>query len=189
MAIRPGRTKIADETLLLFASTEMLTSERFPRSNNDWEDRSKRNKTWANWKTAHKKSHVKARVKALVNDGSVKFGAANSAARQEYSHLPLGNQLEEDSGDLKPLKGYFDNLVAAAVNGQGFLKQLVLNNTTLTTSNESLVDLMKKQGNDIKNLEREISRLKREVKLVQGTPPYAPTARKKDFTSIKIVLN
>ena len=43
---RAGRT-ITDETLLLFASTAMLTSERFPRSNDDWEDRAERDKTWA----------------------------------------------------------------------------------------------------------------------------------------------
>ena len=30
-----GRT-ITDDTLLLFASTEMLTSERFPRENDDY---------------------------------------------------------------------------------------------------------------------------------------------------------
>ena len=35
-AVRAGRT-IADETLLLFASTAMLTSERFLRANDDWE--------------------------------------------------------------------------------------------------------------------------------------------------------
>ena len=39
-----GRT-IADETLLLFASTAMLTSKRFPRANDDWEERAERNKT------------------------------------------------------------------------------------------------------------------------------------------------
>ena len=32
---RAGRT-IAKKTLLLFASTEMLTSERFPGANDDW---------------------------------------------------------------------------------------------------------------------------------------------------------
>ena len=47
---------------------------------------------------------------------------------------------------------YFDNLSAAAVNEQGVLKQLVLNNSTLATSNESLVALVKKQSNDIKKL-------------------------------------
>ena len=139
----------------------MLTSERFPQANDDWEDRAERNKIWANWKTAYKQAHAKARVKALSNYGSVKFGAANSAVRQESAHLPLHNQLREDSDDLNTLGGYFDNLAAAAVNKQGVLKQLMLNNTTLATSIESLVALMKKQSNDIKNLEREISRMKK----------------------------
>ena len=58
-----GQT-ITDETLLLFASTVMLTSERFPRANDDWEDRTKRDKTWANWKLSYKQAHATARVKA-----------------------------------------------------------------------------------------------------------------------------
>ena len=33
-----GKT-IADETLLLFASTAILTSERFPHANDNWEER------------------------------------------------------------------------------------------------------------------------------------------------------
>ena len=41
-----GQT-IADETLLLFASTAIITSERFPRANDDWEERAERYKTWA----------------------------------------------------------------------------------------------------------------------------------------------
>ena len=41
---RAGRT-IADKTLLLFASTAMLTSERFPRANNYLEERAERDKT------------------------------------------------------------------------------------------------------------------------------------------------
>ena len=32
---RAGRV-ISDETILLFASMAMLTSERFPRANDDW---------------------------------------------------------------------------------------------------------------------------------------------------------
>ena len=37
----------------------------------------------------------------------------------------------------------------------------MLNNTTLTNSNESLVALVKKQANDLKNLERELARLRK----------------------------
>ena len=61
-ASRAGRT-IADETLLLFASTSMLTSERFPRANDDWEEHTERDKKWSQWKTTYKRDHAKARVK------------------------------------------------------------------------------------------------------------------------------
>ena len=149
-----ARQTINDEKLLLFVSTAMLTSKRFPRANDDWEDRAEQDKTWATWKSAYKQAHTKARVKAQATNDIVKFGAANSAACQEYAHLPLNNQLEVDISDLKTLERYFDNLAAAAVNKQGVLKKLVLNNTTLATSNENLVAIVKKQSNDIKNLER-----------------------------------
>ena len=75
---RAGLT-IADKTLLLFASTTMLMMERYPRTNNYWEDRSKEGKTWADWKTAYNRAHAKARVKAQAAEGSDKFGAPNSA--------------------------------------------------------------------------------------------------------------
>ena len=155
---RAGRT-IADETLLLFASTSMLTSERFPRANNDWEERTERYKTWAQWKTAYKRAHAQARIKAQANDGSAKFGAANSSARQDKTTSPLDNQLEEEDVGIKSLEGYFDNLAVAVVKEKGVLQQLVLNNTTLTTSTKILVALIKKLNGDIKNLERENSRL------------------------------
>ena len=157
---RAGRT-ISDETLLLFASTAMLTSEHFPRANDDREERAERDKTWPQRKSAYKRAHAKARVKAQANDGSAKFGAAKSAARLDNITPPLDNQLEEDGVGLKALEGYFVNLAAAAVNEKGVLQQLMLNNNTLATSKESLVDLVKKLSGDIKNLEREISRLKK----------------------------
>ena len=42
--VRAGRT-IVDETLLLFAITAMLTSKRFPRASNNWEECAERDKT------------------------------------------------------------------------------------------------------------------------------------------------
>ena len=79
---RAGRA-ISNETLLLFASTAMLTSERFPGANDAWEDRAEVDKTWAAWKLAYKQAHAKARVKAQAHGGSTKFGAENSAAPQK----------------------------------------------------------------------------------------------------------
>ena len=36
--------------------------------------------TWTYWKQAYKKAHAKARIKAQSDEGTVKFGAENSAA-------------------------------------------------------------------------------------------------------------
>ena len=188
-ASRAGRN-ITDDTLLLFASTAMLTSERISRANDDWEYRAKQDKTWATWILTYKQSHTNVRVKAQATKGSTKLGAANSAARQEAAHLPLDNQLEEESGDMKTLEGYFDNLAAAAFNEKDVLKQLVLNNTTLATSNESLVELVKKQHNKIKNLEQEISRIKKGGQASARNPPtLCASCKKKAITSHKIVTN
>ena len=148
---RAGRA-ISDETLLLFALTTMLTRERFPRANDAWEDRAEIDKTWAAWKLAYKQAHAKARVNAQAHGGNTKFGAANSAAPPE-AQLPLDAQHEGAGENMNSLEGYFTNLAVAATNKKEILTQLVLNNTTLTTTNESLVDLVKKQAGDLKNLE------------------------------------
>ena len=145
---RAGRA-VSDETLLLFASTAMLTSERFPPANTAWEDRAETDKTCAAWKIAYKQAHTKARVKAQAHGGNTKFGAANSAAPPE-SQLPLDAQHEGAGENINSLEGYFTNLSAAATNEKENLNHLVLNNTTLTNTNESLVALFKKQANDCK---------------------------------------
>ena len=77
---RAGQT-IADETLLLFTSTVMITTESYPQANDDWEDIAKDEKTWDHWKTCYKKAHAKARIKAQADKGTDKFGAANAAER------------------------------------------------------------------------------------------------------------
>ena len=112
------------------------------------------------WKLAYKKAHAQARIRAHANEGTAKFGAANSAAHQE-TRPTVNNQLEVEYGGTQDLEGYFDNLTAAAINEKSVLQQLVLNTTTLVTSNESLVAQVKKLTGDIKNPERENSRLKK----------------------------
>ena len=151
---------IANETLLLFATTAMLTTNRFPRTNYDGEDCAESNKTWGNWKEAYKKAHAKARIKAQANKGTVKFGARNSAAHLETTQNVNKNQGIDDGG-MKVLEGYFDNLADAAVNEKLGLDQLVTNNTKLTANNENLVTIVKKLTNNIKNIEQENSHLKK----------------------------
>ena len=178
-ASRAGRA-ISDDTLLLFASTAMLTSERFPWANNAWEDQAEPDKTWTTWKLAYKQTHAKARVKTQAHRGNTKFGAANSAARPE-DQLPLDTQHEGASENINTLEGYFTNLAAATTNEKELLNQLVLNNTTLTNSNESLVDLVKKQANDLKNLERELARLKKPQASARNPPTLCANCKKEGY--------
>ena len=123
----------------------MLATGRFPRTNNDWEDRAESDKTWENWKEAYKKAHAKARIKAKANEGTVKFGAANSAAHLETMQNVEKNQSVDD-GDMKALEGYFDNLVAAAVNEKSVLENLVANNTSIPEYINMLEDSQKQAG-------------------------------------------
>ena len=100
-----------------------------------------------------KKAHAKACIKAQANEGTVKFGAANSAA-----HLETTQNVEKiqgvDDGGMQALEGYFSNLSAAVVNEKSALENLVANTTKLAATNENLVPMVKKLTNDIKNLKR-----------------------------------
>ena len=123
-ASQVGRA-ISNDTLLLFASMAMLTSERLTQSNDAWEERAEPDKTWAGWKLAYKQAHAKARFKAQPHEVNTKFGAANSAACPE-DHLPLDTQHEVAVENINNLEGYFTNLAAAATNEQELLNQLLL---------------------------------------------------------------
>ena len=61
------------------------------------------------------------------------------------------------------------------------LNQLVLNNTTLTNSNESLVDLVKEQDNDLKNLERELARLQKPQVSTRNPPTLCAKYKKEGY--------
>ena len=139
----------------------MITIEQFPLANDDWEERAERDKTWLQLNMSYKKAHAQSRIKTQANEGTLNFGAANSAAHQETT-INIENQQEVDGSCMKALEGYFDNLATTAVNKQSILQQLVLNNTKLATSNESLVSLVKKLTGYIKNLERENSCIKKD---------------------------
>ena len=63
--------------------------------------------------------------------------------------------------DMKALEGYLGNLAAAAINEKSVLEQLVANKSKLAATNEDLVAMVKKISNEINNLERETSHLKK----------------------------
>ena len=69
---------------------------------------------------------------------------------------------------MKALEGYFYNLAAITVNNKAVLEQLLVNNTKLAATNESLVVMVKKMTGNIKNLERDNTCLKKGGKSSQG---------------------
>ena len=155
-----ARRIIAGKTLLLFASTAMLTTESYLKTNDDRGGRSEEDKSWADWKTAYKRAHAKARVKAQDLEGSDKFGTVNEAKRV----LTTSTVETNNGGDeviMKALEGYFDKLTAATINKKSVLEKLVTNNSKLAATNEDLVAMVKKLANKIKKIERETSRLKK----------------------------
>ena len=73
--------------------------------NDDWEERAERENTWEQRKKAYKKAHTQARVNVQASNGTVEFGVANCAARQDKPNPPLDDQLEEEDAGIKALEG------------------------------------------------------------------------------------
>ena len=115
-----------------------------------------------------------------ANEGTVKFGAVNSAAHQETT-LNVENKQGADDGGMKALEGYFDNRSAAAVNEKSVLEKLVANNTKLAANNQSLVAMVKKLTGDIKNLERDNSRLKKGMQIRGRGPTLCHHCKKERY--------
>ena len=53
---------IPDNYLMMVATKAMLSSERFPRANKDWEDLEKVSKLWMKWCKLYKKSDMKETI-------------------------------------------------------------------------------------------------------------------------------
>ena len=135
---------------------------------------------WLQWNLAYNKVHAKARIKVQANGGTVKFDAANSTAHQETA-LTEENQQGVDDCNMMAFEGYFDNLAVTAVNEKSVLQQLVSNNTKLAASNKSRVTMVKKLTGDIKNLERDNSRLKKGMQIRGRGPTLCHHCKKERY--------
>ena len=88
----------------------MLASERFPRANDDLEDRAELEKTWAACKLAYKQAHAKARVKAQAHEGSTNFGRPIQPPAQKTSSL-LKLRMREPAETSTPSSGISTTLL------------------------------------------------------------------------------
>ena len=68
---------ITDNYLMMVATKAMLSSERFPRSNEDWEDLDKVSKSWMKWCEIYKISDMKETIRIQAGGKEAeKFGGA-----------------------------------------------------------------------------------------------------------------
>ena len=121
---------ITDTMLMIIAAKAMLTSEQYPRANDDWEELDAGEKIWSARKTLYRAAANKAAIKAKAASGKDQFGAANAATEtaSEYMNPPMGTAMD----------GYFDNLAATAITEKQVLEEMMRALANLTESNEIL---------------------------------------------------
>ena len=117
---------------MIIANSVMLQTEEYPRANDECEDISVADHTWAKWKALYRTAAKKVTIKAKATGGKDLFGSANAATasmdESEDMNPPMGSNLE----------GYFDNLAAASMNKKQVLEDLVQSVSKVTTANEAL---------------------------------------------------
>ena len=97
---RAGRA-ISDDTLLLFASTAMLTSERFPQDNYAWEDQAEPDKTWAAWNLLTSKPTPRRESRLRPTGATLSLGWPIQPPAQKTSFL-LTIRMREAAETSKP---------------------------------------------------------------------------------------
>ena len=91
---------IPDNYLMVVATKAMLSSERFPRANEDWEDLEEDSKSWKKWCELYKKADMKEtiRIQAGGKEAEQFGGAALGGAvggKEPRSGRPIPATVED----------------------------------------------------------------------------------------------
>ena len=104
---------IMDNYLMMVATKTMLLSERFPRSNKDWEDIDEVSKLWMKWCELYKKADMKETIWIQAGGNEAEqFGSAALGVAGGGKEPPSGHATSDTVEDLE---GCFDSLVGVAV--------------------------------------------------------------------------
>jgi hypothetical protein len=123
---------ITFQTLTVLASTTILAANTFSHTTEIWEELDPADKTWAAWKTAYLAAHKKRANSLHATGGADNLGQANSA------HANTLNP-----GLLDSIDNALDNFASTATNKKAVLKQLIISNSSLATSNSTLTNQVK----------------------------------------------
>ena len=73
--------------LMIIATNAMLTTEKFPRKNEDWEELDYGDHTWTNWKKLYRTAAKKTAIKAKPTEGKDLLGAANKSTKEDMDYV------------------------------------------------------------------------------------------------------
>ena len=90
---------ILDNYLMMVLRKAMLSSEKFPRANEDWEDLDKGNKLWEKWCKLYTKVDMKENIRILVGERRLNNLAALRSVMQAG-----GSNLSRDAPPMPPWK-------------------------------------------------------------------------------------
>jgi len=141
-----AENKISNAMMVNIATKAMLSTERFPKTNDDWEDLPKAERTWARWKTMYRKADNKDKVKKKARDaqfGGLAKSTALSATVSQPSVRFDQSDTKKEPVTLEELEGCFDAIATAAVTGKDSIESLTKTNAVLTKTNAELAAVIK----------------------------------------------
>ena len=134
---------IADATFVMTATKAMLSTGRFPKADDLWEELDKPNCKWPKWKNIYKRADRNAVVKRMASGNVEKFGgAASSSGIAGGSPGGNGNPPAGPPSalTLDELEGCFDSLAGAAMTNKDTVDELVKANATMNKAIATVTD-------------------------------------------------
>ena len=129
---------IPDNYLMMVATKAILSSERFTRVNDDWEDLEKVSKLWTNLCKLYKKADMKETIRIQTGGKEAEqFGGAALGSAVGGKKPPDGRPT---LATVEDLEGFFDSLEGVTVTGKGVLEELMKSNASLTIIIATLTD-------------------------------------------------
>ena len=103
----------------MVATKAMLSSELYPRANEDWEDLEKDSKSWKKWCELYKKADMKETIRIQAGGKEAEqFGGAALCGAVGEKEPRAGRPTPATVEDLE---GCFDRLAGVAGTGKGVL--------------------------------------------------------------------
>ena len=148
-------TPITDETIFMISTKAMLVSQRFPTTNEKWEELGKSAQTCGKWKGIYKKVDNQAMIKHQAAGGCDQFGVSVLGAGAGGAVAP-GRGITIDE-----LEGCFDSLDTAATTRKITMDELVKANSTLILSIAELTTTNNRLTKEVASLSQEANKYKK----------------------------